>query len=177
MGFLPTTYWPPAYWPPLYWPRASVGIRDALYTVVSAVPRLGNVYRYERWAVGRDEFLTLARYADNGTDKLRIFWIALRSITPERLEFQDGASAGWLRQHAYSIKGWLGLTDAGATEPLALSLATNIMTALNRSAVLHDGQTYYDTTPATLAFFEPRTFYGVLTHYSEIQLTVSDYHA
>ena len=154
-------------------------IREEIFDVVDAVSDLGShVYNRARWSVHRDTFMSIAKETVDSTDKLRVFWVMPVTITPEQITFQDGTGAGgYLRNYRYAVRGWVGMKDADSTELDALDLATQIMEALDGSAVLHNGQNYYDCSLASLDTFEPRTFGpgSYLTHAIEITLTISDW--
>jgi hypothetical protein len=144
---------------------------EVIFDTVAAVPNIGNAYSYERWVVERDKFLALAR--DNG--KLRVFWVTLDNIVPERVAFRNGDTAGWVYRSQFRVRGWVGLNDADATELDAHTLALALLDALDAETALHSGFRFYDASQAALTVFEPRTFYGILCHYVEVMLTVGEY--
>jgi len=153
-------------------------IHDDLIDIIDGIVDLGaNVFGRMRWAVNRDDMLAFSMADVDGTNELRVFWIELAGVVDAAPDvFQtSGAATGFLRNYTYKVRGWIGLNDSEDTYADARDLATQIIDSLDASTTLHDGVGYYDCTRATLDIFEPRLYYGILSHHIEVSVTVSDW--
>lgn len=145
-------------------------IRAHLKSIVTAVANVGVVHDYDRWSNEWPDFLAHFKTAIGGVDQIRGWSIGYNGFEAEDIEIDPNR----LRSHGFSIHGYLGLEDSLATEKTAAALAETVCNAFDDSTTLHNGATYYNTSPARL-LFEPRMFGGVLCHYIEIRLTVTEF--
>ena len=145
-----------------------------LYTIVSAVSNVGLVYDIQKWSNDWSKFLDHFKTTISGTAQIRGWCVTGGAPVTDSMEGYawdiDKDNMVITRTYNYVIRGVFSLNDASSTEKTALGISINVMTALNKSATLHNGTRYDQRTPlATLDIFEPRVFGGTLCHYAEIR--------
>jgi hypothetical protein len=145
-------------------------IRAAIKTAVEGVSNVGKVHDYERWASEWPAFLELFKTTIAGAPQIRGWEIGYRGFTAIR---DPQFARAVLRQHLFEIHGYLGLDDSAATEKTFAALAEDVADALDASATLH-GSAYRDCTPAAIERAETRAFGGVLCHFAQLTIAVTE---
>ena len=142
-------------------------IRTEIYNILSGVTNIGKVYDYERWAADWNTFINLFKTTISGADQIRGWEIGRRSVT------EGGETLGTNeRKHTFTIRGYMGISDAAATEKTfnalieAICAAFRVNPTLNGSADLHQD--------VQVEVIEARTFGGVLCHYAEMSLEADE---
>lgn len=140
-------------------------IRQKIFEIVSAVPGIGKVHDYERWAADWSKFLIL--FQDPATKRI-LGWEITRQAAPvaklDNIEEQV--------THAFVIQGYMGLNDAQATEKQFQALLEALRSAFRGNHTLNG--ICLDAGPVSLDICEPRTFGTVLCHYAKLTLPVSE---
>ena len=146
-------------------------IRAQLKSIVGGVTGTGVVHDYERWGTDYSVILDRFKTVIGGKAVYRGF-----TITCERMaQRQDGdngptygtRATGNIQEFRYRIRMYYGLNDAEATEKSAVTLALNVIDALDTSTTVIDSTSLL-TEPAQLEVFEARVFGNILCHYAEI---------
>lgn len=149
-------------------------IRTELYNLVDAVADSGMVYDRIRYHNEWNEFLAFFKVTIGSTEQIRGFEIEYKGHETIDAEFNPRV----LRSHRWWIHGFLGVSDALETEKTFSTLVETVCNALDNSATLHNGQTYFDTSPASVPILEHRTSNtggGLLAHYAQIEVTVTEF--
>ncbi len=149
---------------------ASQNIRDELYAILSgvALPDLGQVHDYKRWAVLRRDYLNL--YQKDG--QIRGWDIEAGPFRVEQVEMR-GSTPRVLRTRTFYVNGFLSWNDESESEKTAEELALVVADAIDGDEVLHQWCGYYHTAPVQLVAFEPRLIGNVLVHYIRLQVEVT----
>ena len=145
--------------------------RAEIYSVVNAVTNSGKVYDYDRLATDWGTFLNLFRTTIGGRKQILGYTIGYNGAAATDAELDPRA----FRSHRFVVRGYMSLNDEKETEKTAANLAETIANALDDSATLHDGSSFYNTEPAQIEIFEARVFGDVLVHYTEIGLVVTEF--
>lgn len=140
-------------------------IRAAIVARLNATPGIGRVHSYERFARSEKEFRDL--YADGN----RILgWHVRRTKT-----HSVGRGAAHQVAHNFSIRGFMSLEDASASELAFDALIESIRAAFRADDTLGGlARTCSDETGAGVQVADsgPVMFAGVLCHAATLQLTV-----
>lgn len=150
---------------------AEAAIRAQLKSTIQGVSNTGVVHDYLRWAAEYSAFLDLFKTTISGKSVIRGWTITCESM-PQRQDGDDGATYGTratgnIQTFNYRLRFYAGLDDSAATEKTILTLALNVVDALDTATTVIDS-TSLIATPAQLEVFEPRMFGSVLCHYAEI---------
>lgn len=129
-------------------------ITAEIKTILEAVPGIGVVHEYERFAAEWGKFLEFFKDADG---RINGWTIGLRKIPVER-EFIPTV----LRKHDFVLRGYYGLNDAAASELAFRNLVEAILDAFQDVDTLND--TVLDSGPMQVEKIEPRLFGKVLCH-------------
>jgi len=152
--------------------------RATIKAILESVSNVGVVHDYERWAGTIPDVTTAFVTTISGAKLVRGWTITCQSWTPRWVAYDEDEEAdGGLvdRTYVYKIRGYFGLKDADATEKTVFALVEAVCDALDADKTLHDEEAFEgQTPPATLTVFEPRMFGGVLCHYAEITLEVTE---
>jgi hypothetical protein len=132
-----------------------------LKTKLTAVPGIGVVHDYERWAADWATLVNL--YVSNA--KLN-GWHVTRKVTSEDWSALPVVE----RYHTFEISGIYALKDADASEKTFQSLVEAVMSALRHDYTL--GGNCLKAGPQKLATVETRMFGSVLCHVAVIELPV-----
>ncbi len=144
-------------------------IRSQIYTIFAAVPNIGKVYDYERWAVDWAAFINLFKATIGGVDQIRGWEIGRRSYKESRKTLGIGNS-GNEGVHGYLIRGYMAINDAAETEKTLNALMETGAEAFRGNKTLNGVAIDHDFLQVDL--IEPRTFGGILCHYAEVSLIV-----
>jgi hypothetical protein len=138
-----------------------------------AISDIGIVHDYERLTKNWQEFLALFAYTpDGGNQQIRGWEITRRSVP----EHKRGA---YYRHHVFIVRGYLSLKDSDATDKTFQILVDTICETFR--AVGEVSTWYYrdgenpENSPCQVDLIEPRMFGGVLCHYCEITLYVTEW--
>lgn len=145
-------------------------IRGTLAAILEGVANIGEVHDYERMSTEWDKFLAHFKTWIDGEEVIRGWTVGYAGMAARTAEFA-GVS---FRDHRFVLRGYLGLNDANESEKAAAALAEAVCDALDSEEALHDGSIYYETSLASVPRFETRLFGGVLCHYIEIAVTVTE---
>ena len=140
-------------------------IRQQIFTTLSAVPGIGCVYDYERWAVAWDKFIALFK---DPTSSRILGWEISRSAATADFISQIEEE----RSHQYVIHGYMGVQDAEATEKQFNTLIEAVAEAFRGTLDLNGSCMQSTALSATL--IDTRTFGSVLCHYCELRLTATE---
>lgn len=143
---------------------SEAAIRQQIATTMKAIPDIGKVYDYERWAADWNVFISLFKDATGKILGWEIARIGLQTSTISNQEDED--------QHQYVIRGYMGLQDAARSEIAFNALIESVRLAFRRSFTLSD--TCELAQPIQVTVIEPRTFGSVLCHYCELRLTAQE---
>ena len=145
-------------------------VRAALKNAIDTVSNVGKTYDYERWAAEWGDFLALFKTTISGTAQIRGWEVAYRGNDAQR---DPQFARQIIHAHAFQVRGYMRVDDSAASEKTFAALAESVQAAIDASVTIHSS-TYLDATPATLQAFEPRSFGGVLCHYAQINITVTE---
>lgn len=145
-------------------------IREQIYTILSGLTDIGKVYDYERWAVDWATFINLFKTRVGTTDQIRGWEINRKAVKGKTSAFETEEST-----HSYVIRGYLGLNDANETEKTFNGLVEAVRDAFRDHPTLNAAAEYHGGIQAEV--IEPRMFGGVLCHYAELVLEVSETNA
>lgn len=138
-------------------------VRSAIYTFLSAVTNIGVVHDYERWATDWDTFIGLFKTTIGTTPQIRGWEIRQTRVT----ETDESPLA-----RAYKIKGYLGVSDATATEKTFVALIEAIAAKFRADQMLGTkGAPVLGHDFIQVELIEERMFGSVLCHYCELALT------
>lgn len=139
---------------------------------MESIADIGWVYDYERWSADWGKFLNLFKININNTEQIRGWEITRIAVT----EHNRGA---YFRHHKFRINGYMSLRDDIATDKTFQELIEEICITF-RAANSPDEAWFYidgetpESSPIQVITIEARTFGGVLCHYAEIMLTVTE---
>lgn len=148
---------------------SSPAIRAALVTLLAAIPDIGRVHAYERFATGERGLLD--HYTAAGAVR---GWYVSR-IASSRLALGSGRV---LVTDRWAIVGLLSLVDGAASEIAASDLADAIIAAERADPTLGGvarGRPVDGAAGIQLAGLEPVMFAGVLCHKVTLRLAVESY--
>lgn len=137
-------------------------LRAQLKNILSGITGVGKVHDYERFTADPAKFLLL--FKDETSGKIFGWEITREGVKHERITQKIKAT------HSFVIKGYYGLKDDAATEKTFNAIVDLI------------GQAFIDTKiPGSQGHSLPqvsnigaRSFGGVLCHYAELRLGVSE---
>lgn len=136
--------------------------RKELFTLISAVSGIGKVYDYERWAADWGTFIKL--FQDPASKRI-LGWEIMRSASPaKRLNNVEEE-----RTHTYTIKGYMGVEDAAATEKQFTTLIERLRDQVGGKITLNGSCDY--ATAVAVRVQDCRTFGSVLCHYAELEIS------
>ncbi len=135
-------------------------IRTEIYNTMNGIANIGKVYDYERWSTDWGTFINLFKGASG---KILGWEIGRKGHVKDEEQ-------GTLRVHTYSIKGYMGLKDADASEKAFNSLIESISAAFRGNQTLNGSAAGHDYIEVET--LDTRTFGSVLCHFTELSLTV-----
>lgn len=144
-------------------------ILAAIKARLEAIPNIGRVHDYERWA--NDPQVVKELYvADIGGQRRLRGW----NISCPRLPQNTRKLTGVVHERIYDfvIRGFWELDDASASEKQARAKADEIIDSFDSKPDL-SGECF-KTELALITSFEPGMFAGTLVHMTEILLKVHD---
>ncbi len=138
-------------------------------TNLDSVIDIGKTYDYERWLKDWTKFINLFKSENHGQIR---GWEITRAAAPEH---QAGA---FFRHHKFVIRGYMAIKDSDATDKtfqeLVEEVCAKFRTAADGTAWFYGDGDQSGDAPAQVETIEARTFGGVLCHYAEIKLTVTE---
>ena len=134
-------------------------IRAQIYTIMGGIANIGQVYDYERWADNWADFINLFK---DSTGKI-LGWEISRKAPISDIMNEP-------RVHTYSIKGYMGVSDANASEKVFNALIELIAATFRVNLTLNNAALGHDLIQVTS--LDTRTFASVLSHAAELTLTV-----
>lgn len=150
-------------------------IRTALCGLLAAVPNIGHVHAYERYAREEAAFRDLYVYQPAGEPKQVRGWHVRRVATRE---WTLGVGRT-VRQHTWRVRGYMALADGQASELIFDSLVEALCDQVRADPTLgglcqqnpadggDDGLQVVDSSPAL--------FCGVLCHTATLELSTWSY--
>jgi len=132
--------------------------------IVAAVANVGNVYAYRRAVQTETDFVDL--YVTNGK-------VLAWDITRESTASSDRTVQATEERHLVVIRGYMGVSDADATEQTFQDLIEAVRAAL-RSVRNLNGRVI-DTTPVQARTVTAAVIGGVLCHYCELTLDAIEF--
>jgi hypothetical protein len=144
-------------------------IRAQIYAILSGVTDIGKVYDYERWAADWTTFINFFKVTIDEADQIRGWEIGRRSAK-EAQTVLGISSLSRERTHLFVIRGYMGLSDADATEKIFNDLIEAVATAFRANKTLNGSARDHDFIQAEV--IDMRTFGGVLCHYTELTIMV-----
>ncbi|MEA5113019.1 MAG: hypothetical protein VB050_03245 [Geobacteraceae bacterium] len=139
--------------------------RQKVFEIISAVPNVGVVHDYERWAADWNKFIELFRDSVSGT--IRGWEICRANMLSEKISNIEEN-----RAHGFVVKGYLAVNDALATEKIFNGLIDAICNAFKGNHTL--GRICTDAGPVSAEVIDTRMFGAVLCHYAELKFPVSE---
>lgn len=139
--------------------------RQKVFEIISAVPNIGKVHDYERWAVDWGKFIEL--FKDSASSRILGWEICRGGMQSEKLSNIEEA-----RSHGFTVKGYMAVNDAQATEKIFNGLIEAICNAFKGVHTL-DGACL-DAGPVTAEVIDCRIFGSVLCHYAELKIPVNE---
>lgn len=136
--------------------------RTGIYNTLSAVTGVGKVYDYERWTADWNTFITL--FKDTSTSKILGWEISQKAPVNE-----DRTS---VKRRTYSIKGYMGVNDAVATEKTFAGLIDAIAAVFRADQSL--GAMVHGHDYIQVDILDTRSFGSVMCHYAELSIVVYD---
>lgn len=138
-------------------------VRLKIKEIIERVPNRGTVHTYERWTADWKTFLAL--FQDPVSKRILGFEITRFSRPGKYISNREEEVA-----NSYIIKGYMGLSDADATDILFNALIDLIAAEFRKDLTmggLNEGPQGFDCRT-----IEPRSFGSVLCHYCEIIIPV-----
>jgi len=151
--------------------------RAYICSAVNGVTNVGNVYCFKRFELLRPDANDLMKYTV-GSDEVIRFWeiqFHFGNAVEDRMEFRDGDKAGIRRTWVFVIHGYFGWNDEDVSEQIAISIAKDVMNALDDSEDLHDGSKFFNADPVQLTAFEPWSQWNEAVHRVTLRQTVMEY--
>lgn len=145
---------------------SEAAIRTEIVTILGSVANIGTVHSYERFIVDPAKFLELFKTTIGGVPQIRGWEIGRKG------PFED-IEQRTMNQLTYSIKGYIGLQDAAATELSFSQLVEDVRTKFRDNLTLNGKANGHDGLKGEV--LEVRMFGNVLCHYVEMTLTVYDH--
>lgn len=145
-------------------------IRTAIKDAIEGVANVGQVYDYQPLVTEWDKYLDFFKTGDS----IRAWTIANPS-TPQTSLTMGGAGSIRDRTYNYTVLGFFGVEDAGASEKDDRATVESVFNAL--SDALSDAGTGTDAriqdNQPSLTAWEPRMFGSVLCMVAEINLVIT----
>lgn len=138
--------------------------RAGIYNTLAAVTDIGQVYDYERWAPTWDAFIDLFKTTTVGDPHIRGWEISQKAPVSE-----DRTS---VKMRTYSIKGYMSVNDAAATEKTFATLIDAVAAAFRSDQSLGGMAHGHDFIQVDV--METRMFGSVMCHYAELSIVVYD---
>jgi len=150
-------------------------IRQDIKATLEGVYQIGCVYDYETWSSTWDQYLNQYKVTIDEHDVIRGWTITVTEITVTGFIAGGIRNTSNIRTYNYSIKGYYGLSDAGATEKEHLKLALTVMDALDARALTSTTLgSITNAGVAQLVSFGVIPFGDALCHYAEITQTITE---
>lgn len=143
-------------------------IRAALVAVIAAVPDIGAVHDYERYAKANAEFLAAYQTTISGQPQIRGWFVQLKA-TKSTSPFAGRVSV----THEWEIHGYLGLDDAAQSEKTFNDLTDTLRQAFKASESLGGvvSNTVLDQAAGLqVELIEKVLFAGVLAHHAQCRI-------
>jgi hypothetical protein len=138
-------------------------------TKLESIPDIGKVYDYERWASSWDKFISLFKSTQH--NQIRGWEITRRSIS-------EHIAGAYFRHHKFKIRGYMSIDDSNATDKTFQQLIEEVCNVFRNadsgSSWFYGDGDQSNNAPAQVEVIEPRMFGGVLCHYVEINLTITE---
>lgn len=144
-------------------------IRAQIYSILSGVSGIGKVHDYERWSKDWDTFISY--FKDTASGRILGWEIGRRSGREEKTVIGIGDEDQDL-SHTFVIRGYMAVDDSAATEKLFNALIEAIAAAFREKTTLNGTATDHEYIQRET--IEARMFGGVLCHYAELSLTVTE---
>lgn len=138
-------------------------IRQAIFTILKAIPDIGKTYDYDRNNADWGEFIKLFQ-APSG--RILGWEISRAGVQAEKLSVIEESS-----DHVFIIRGYMGVKDADKTELLFNAKIEAVRAAFRGNNDL--GGVCTDAGPVS-AQIDVRTFGSVLCHHAELRLPVNE---
>lgn len=142
-------------------------ITDFIYQVLSNVPDIGRVYKYERWAIRESEFLKLFSVEEEVNSKrvkrIKGWEITRTSITEEIRDTGYNTAT-----HTYIIRGYLSADDENASSYEFQMLIDRVREALRNVAQAPEAPWYF-ADPPDVALITTVMLGSYLVHACEIR--------
>lgn len=148
--------------------------RAALVALIAAVPNVGRVHDYQRYAREDGPFRThYVHTLPGGAKQLRGWQVSRVGVAESLL----GVGRG-LMQHSWAIRGYLALDDAAATELVLDDLVEALRSAFRANPTLGGlttGEPIDGEEGIQMADAGPVMFCGVLCHSALLTLKTREY--
>lgn len=140
-------------------------IRQKIFETLSAVPNVGKVHDYERWAVDWGKFIEFFKHTAAG--RIQGWEICRTGMPSEKISNIEES-----RTHHFVVKGYMAVNDAQATEKTFNGIIEAICDEFKGNHTL-DG-TCLDAGPVSAEVIDTRSFGSVLCHYAELKIPVNE---
>jgi hypothetical protein len=140
-------------------------VRQKVFEIISAVPNVGKVYNYERWAVDWNKFINL--FKDTASSRILGWEICRGGMQSQKIDVIEES-----RTHGFKAKGYMAVNDAQASDIEFNAIIEAICNAFKGNHTL--GGTCLDAGPVAVPIIEPRMFGSVLCHYAELNIPVNE---
>ncbi|PKN46762.1 MAG: hypothetical protein CVU59_05030 [Deltaproteobacteria bacterium HGW-Deltaproteobacteria-17] len=139
-------------------------IRQKIFETLSAVPNVGKVHDFERWAVDWGKFIEFFKHSSG---RILGWEICRAGMQSEKIDVIEED-----RTHGFVIKGYMAVKDADATEKLFNAHIEAICDAFKGNHTL--GGVCLDAGPVQVEVIDTRMFGSVLCHYAELKIPVNE---
>lgn len=106
-------------------------IREQIVSIISGVSSIGNVYDYQRFVKDEATFRNLFL----SSSELKVWMV--KKIQGNEVPIALGYPAAAKVEHIYEIEGWVGLSDANASEKTLANLIEGISGVLRSNITLN----------------------------------------
>jgi hypothetical protein len=148
---------------------SEVAIRVGIYNILYAIPDIGMVHDYERWAVDWSKFISFFKTTIGGIPQVRGWEIGRKSAAEEKIILGINNNANQIT-HNYRITGYMSIQDSAATEKTFTALLEAISAAFRADMTLNGACIYHQFIQHEM--IDARMFGDVLCHYAEMFLAV-----
>jgi hypothetical protein len=139
--------------------------REKIYEAMSMIPHVGRLYDYERWAADWSKFISYFKHPSGFILGWEICRSSMQSVKTNNIEEE--------RLHRFVVKGYMSVKDSLETEKIFNGYIDQICELFRGNHTL-DG-VCEDAGPVSAETIDTRSFGGVLCHYAELIIPVTEY--
>jgi hypothetical protein len=142
---------------------------DALITLVSSVPQVGNVYPHYKYSSNWDNFLNQFVWIDTHGNKIVLgWWFSIPPVSTGRFSTFDEPTDAY----DWTLRGIMTVSDKNDSESDFMNLIYLVRQTLRTSMTLGLGGEVVvpGTVTCEISIADLRMFGSVLTHYTELRI-------